>query len=203
MAKRKKRTRLKPAPVLARDTAIEMGTRLEDNPDWRPDRDGEKGFPKQVHTSINVRESAVETLFARGHLTQLQKKAADRFRGYYEAYASANVRALDYSRDQVDGGSKPAPVSSQRIHARKELKKCLPLVGKRGYALLVSVCGHGRAFADMYPLTGTKDGDAAAQRQRLTAADNLRDHLYDIGRMWGLGTSNAAKTVHKAQAKAA
>lgn len=188
MAKRKK----KPAPQqprLARDHAIELTTTTVENPDWRPDRDGEAGFPRLVTPAANVRESAVQTLFARGELTRLQKTAADQFRGYFEAFAAENISAIDYSRDKVDSTSPKAPVTQRRICARKELGRCKLEIGNRNYRLLVSVCGQGKALGELF-------GD---KRQRLTAADNLRDSLYDIAIMWGFATGNShRKTIKSA-----
>lgn len=192
MTKRKKKRAPKLAQVTARTTNIEIALAKVQNPNWRPDLDGQAGVPREVDSPLNVRESAVETLFARGVLTKLQKKSADMFRAYYEAFSAETVSALDYSRDHVDGSAVVAPVTQQRIRARRELANCRAEVGRRPYALLVSVCGQGSAFTDLYPITGKdKEADAANQRRRLTAADILRDALYDIGIMWGLATGHS------------
>lgn len=182
MAKRKKKQKA-PAPRLARDKAIELRVTEVENPDWRPDRDGEAGFPRLISPAANVRESAVQTLFVRGELTMLQKTSADMFRRYFEAFSAENVAAIDYSRDKVDGSAAKAPVSQSRIKARRELARCKLEIGTRNYRLLVSVCGQGKALGDLF----------ITNRQRTTAADNLRDSLYDIAIMWGLATGNSQR----------
>lgn len=188
MARRKKKT--PPLPRLARDKAIELRVTEVENPDWRPDRDGEAGFPRLVAPAANVRESAVETLYSRGELSKLQKTAADLFRMRFEAFAAENVSAIDYSRDKVDSSSAKAPVSQARIKARHELAKCKLEIGTRNYRLLVSVCGQGKALGELF----------TTNRQRTTAADNLRDSLYDIAILWGLATGNSHRKTMKSRA---
>ena len=198
MAKTKKPKRQR-KPIddgTARAKLIEIGVRDEQNPDWRPDREGEKAFPKMVKTAVNVKESAVETLFARRELTQLQKKAADEFREHYEAFACETVSAIDYARDQVDAGRVYSPTTPQRTRARAKLAACRQEVGARNYALLVSVCGQGKALGELYP-------GKMLLRHRLTAADNLRSALQDVAMMWGLagfGPNVVKRKQHNPQA---
>lgn len=147
-----------------------------ENPDWRPARDGEKAFPRIIAAQKNIRESAVETLFARGFLARAQKQAADRFRACWEK-AGGTVRSLDHTLDRVDGG-RGDPLAA-RIVAANELKRCRQLVGHRGYQVLQLVCAEGRALAEITP----------HKRERLTMADNLRADLDDLAAMWGIQTA--------------
>lgn len=147
-----------------------------ENPDWRPARDGEKAFPRVIAADKNIRESAVETLFARGFLARSQKEAADRFRACWEKAGGA-VASLDYAMDRVDGG-RSDPIAA-RIVAANELKRCRQLIGHRGYQVLQLVCAEGRALAEITP----------HKRERLTMADNLRADLDDLAAMWGLQTA--------------
>ncbi|HEV7253862.1 MAG TPA: hypothetical protein VGN97_12320 [Mesorhizobium sp.] len=165
-------------PSLARDLDIQVRVTKVENPDWRPDLDGEKGFPREIGSAVNVKESAVATLYARGELTRLQKKTADAFREHFEVFARADVSAVDYAREQVDGGTAKAPITMQRARARKELARARAEIGTRNYRLLVSVCGQGKSLGELFP-------GEIAKRQRLTAADNLRDCLQDLAVMWG------------------
>ncbi|MRX37148.1 hypothetical protein [Aminobacter sp. MDW-2] len=147
-----------------------------ENPDWRPARDGERAFPRLIAAQKNIRESAVETLFARGFLARAQKEAADRFRACWEK-AGGTVRSLDHTLDRVDGG-RGDPLAA-RIAAAHELKRCRQLIGHRGYQVLQLVCAEGRALAEITP----------HKRERLTMADNLRADLDDIAAMWGIQTA--------------
>jgi len=165
MAKQKHRRKPKiPSPII---------TVQVPNPDWRPAVDGEKAFPREIEANKNTKESAVETLFARGFLGASQKRAADKFAGLWQV-AGGSVPALDYSMDRVDGG-KGDPIAT-RITATRELQRCRQLVGLRGYEVLVMICAEGRALAEISP----------HKRERLTMADNLRADLDDLAVMWGM-----------------
>jgi len=150
-----------------------------ENPDWRPDRDGEPGFPRLISAAMDTAESAIETLYARGVLALAQKRAADRVRELWES-AGGKMTGLDYSADRVDGG-KGDPVTS-RLHAVQELKRVRQLLGLRGFEMIKAVCAEGKALTEITP----------HKRERLTMADNLRADLDDLSAMWGLSTRRKA-----------
>lgn len=130
--------------------------------------------PKKISVVKNLRESAVETLFARGKLDRAQKEAADRFRGIYES-AGGTIGAMDYGREPVDGGGASDPLSQRQVDAGKMLAQCRNLLGARNFALVCKVCGQGMSLQQV----------AASKREQLTAADNLRASLDDLAAMWG------------------
>jgi hypothetical protein len=172
----KKRRKQKPAaPKTAAEIMIKTDRRTVENPDWRPDRDGEPGFPRYAPADLNVKESAVETLYARKFLGSAQKLAADRFRDLWEA-AGGKTASLDYTLDRVDGG-KGDPIVG-RIRAAQELVRLRSVIGQRGYEVLEKVCGEGKALTEISP----------HKRDRLTMADNLRADLDDAATMWGMQT---------------
>lgn len=150
-------------------------TALVDNPDWQPDRDGVKAFPRKIEAKVNTRESAVETLYARRFLGSAQKLAADRFRALWEA-AGGKTAGIDYTLDRVDGG-RGDPVAS-RLIAVQELRRARLLLGLRGFENVERVCGEGRSLTELSP----------HKRDRLTMADNLRADLDDLATMWGMQT---------------
>lgn len=154
-------------------TAPKPTTSTVENPDWRPARDGEKAFPRDIEVAFNTKESAVETLFARHFLAKAQKQAADKFRGLWER-AGGTIISIDHSSDRVDGG-RGDPITG-RLRAAQELGRCRALLGLRGFDIVQAVCGEGKALAELSP----------HKRDRLTMADNLRADLDDLAVMWGI-----------------
>lgn len=146
------------------------------NPYYQPEHPAGRTNPVETSADINIRESAIETLFARGQLDKAQKKAADRFRMHWEALGGAGAGAMDFTREVVDGGAKRDPISERIVNASRELSTCRELLGARGYGLVCRVCGEGKALAELF----------VAKRDKLTGADNLRLHLTDLAEMWGL-----------------
>jgi len=146
-----------------------------DNPYHSRDHAESPTNPKRITVAKNLRESAVETLFARGKLDEAQKKAADRFRAAWEACGGTDG-AMDYGQVRVDGGGAKDPISERQIDAGKTLRDCRVLLGQRNFDLVVDVAGRGLSFSDI----------RTEARARLTMADNLRDALDDLAKMWGL-----------------
>lgn len=146
-----------------------------DNPYFNPGHREGATNPKRIHANLNVKESAIETLYARRFLGSAQKKAADQFRAVWEA-AGGKASSMDYSQDRVDGGNGD-PITA-RLAAAQELKRCRELLGVRGFETIQKVCAEGRALAEISP----------HKRERLTMADNLRADLDDLAAMWGLQT---------------
>jgi hypothetical protein len=160
---------------------IELVSAEADNPYFSADHAVSKDNPKKIRVSKNLRESAIETLFARGKLDEAQKKAADRFRATWEACGGAGAGAMDYSRTHVDGGGARDPISERVVTAASDLRECRMLLGARNYALVCKVCGQGLSFGDI----------STDQRAKLTMADNLRDSLNDLAQLYGIATQRA------------
>ena len=166
--------RRKQKPSLAH---LELRKTQVQNPDWRRDLDGVPGFPRMVTASVNIRESAIATLAAKGVLNAAQVAAADRFRQLCERMGSG-VRTVDYAREPVDGGRSADPVSATQLAAGKELKRCRDLLGAHGYGLVRQIAGERRSLHEF----------CATRRERETAADMLRIHLDALAELWRLQT---------------
>lgn len=166
---------------------VELQAAFVDNPDWRPDLEGEKGFPRKVRAAVNIRESAVGTLAARKLIDEAQAEAAIHFRRHWETTGGVGARAIDYSRDKVDGGRIADPIDVAQMRAAKKLAEAKEELGTRNYELVRSVCGEGRAMTEIY----------STKRDRLTATDNLRASLDDLARIWGISVKASSKPVTK------
>ena len=170
---------------------IEVQQATIQNPDWTPDRDGEKAFPRFEKVSVNVRESAVATLASRGLLDAAQVQAANRFRRLWETMGGKGAGALDYAREYVDGGRIAEPITASQLDAGRQLKaasKALKAAhGEYAYRLVCYICGEGRSI---HELTETR-------RQRDTMTDNLKAYLDVLATLWLL--AHKRKTVSHAK----
>ncbi len=147
-----------------------------DNPYFSADHAESPSNPRRIKAVKNLRESAIETLYARGRLDEAQKKAGDRFRATWEAAGGGGAGAMDYAQLRVDGGGAKDPISERQVDASKMLRDCRVMLGQRNYDLVVKVAGQGLSFADI----------TTVERTRNTMADNLRDALDDLAKMWGM-----------------
>ncbi len=149
------------------------------NPYYSRDHAADATNPRTIPAMLNVRESAVTTMAARGHLDTAQVAAADRFRKLFETMGGKGAGAVDYDREPVDGGSRADPITEQQVAAGKELARCRALLGVRLYRLVECVCGEGKS---LHEVAGKE------KRARLVAADMLRMGLDDLAAMWRLVT---------------
>lgn len=187
--KRKKKEHAKPKAIVHQHA--EMRSVEVENPYFSADHAESSANAKRINAAINVRESAIETLYARKFLALSQKRAADRFREIWES-AGGKSASLDYTLDKVDGGRGDPIVS--RLHAAQELQRCRRLLGVRGYETVQAVCAEGKALDMLTP----------HKRERLTMADNLRADLDDLATMWHMQTKrrSAANAGHSQQKQA-
>ncbi|TPM37039.1 hypothetical protein [Mesorhizobium sp. B2-3-2] len=146
-----------------------------ENPYFQKDHREGATNPRHINADLNVKESAVETLFARRFLGFSQKRAADKFRELWET-AGGKASSIDYTLDRVDGGK--SDVVATRLIAAQEMKRCRELLGVRGFETIQKVCAEGRSLTEITP----------HKRERLTMADNLRADLDDLAAMWGMQT---------------
>jgi len=127
---------------------------------------------RQPGAVVAFRESSVITLARVGALNDRQVESAFRLSNLVrKANAEAGHRFSEY----VDGGEL-TPFAEIQTDAMRELRRIRQLLGRHGYALVVSVCAEGHALTDLY----------ATRRQRDTASDLLRMHLDELAARWRL-----------------
>lgn len=163
--------------------------RIED-PEWSRDHDGARANPRFMHATINVKESAITVLEARGLLHPAQVKAADRFRKLWEQTGGAGAGAVDYTREPVDGGGYRDPISDRLVTAAQELDRCRLEIGIRGYRLVAAIAGEGRSIEEVA---------GSSQRARYSTTDALRGHLEDLAVMWRMTNFAQPKRVNVRQ----
>lgn len=147
-----------------------------DNPNFSRDHiEGRAANFRKIDALVNVQESAIGVLTARGYLHPAQVRAADRFRQLWEKAGGAGAGAMDYTREPVDGGGKSEAISDTLVAAGLELERCRKELGTRGYRLVASVAGEGRSIEE---IAGQR------QRDRYSLTDALRGCLEDLAVMW-------------------
>lgn len=161
---------------------IEVVTGSVPNPNWSRDHAGAKGNPKSIDAQMNAKESAISVLASKGAIDECQAEAAIKFRRLFEAMGGKGARAIDYSREQVDGGGVTVAITDQQIDAGRKLKLAHDALSKAhgvyAWKIVSYVCGEGLSIHD---LTETR-------RQRDTLTDNLRLYLDCLAEHWNLST---------------
>lgn len=146
-----------------------------ENPHYSKAHAGASGNPKTTTAAMNLRESPIAMMAAKGHLEPHQLQAANQFRRAWEALGGAGAGSFDYSREPVDGGGAREPITERQIDAGFMLKDCQKVLGPRHYDVVCKVAGEGRTVTEL----------GASRRERDTLADYLRHALDDLAVHWG------------------
>lgn len=157
---------------------VETRTVVVDNPYYSRSHDTDGGNRLKIEAQVNVRESAIGVMAARGHLDPAQVQAATRFRALWEALGGAGAGSFDYSREPVDGGGARDPISVRQLDAGFQLSKCRELLGIRCYDIIAKVAGEGYAIGDI----GT------SQNHKKAIGFYIKDGLDVLAEHWGYKT---------------
>ncbi len=144
------------------------------NPYFNASQSESETNPKKTAVQFDMRESYPGYLWARGHIDDEQKRAADRVRAAYERMGGAGARAIDYSQTKVDGGQIAQTITLPQLTAAQDLRDAAMCLGPEGYNLVVSMCGEGK-----WPKEFTRSNDIP------NVGRKLRDCLTCLAEHWG------------------
>lgn len=98
----------------------------------------------------NLREHPIATLHHNGRISESQRIAAELFRSKYELSVLGAAKAIDYTKERVDGGKLSEPLSERSQEAFQWLNNVAryPSIGKVGFSILVAICGEGKGIAE-------------------------------------------------------
>lgn len=174
------RTRAAKTEFQSQHIAIVTGT--VPNPNWSRDHAGAKANPRFIDVRMNAKESAISVLASKKAIDECQAEAAVKFRRLFEAMGGKGARAIDYSREQVDGGGAVIDIGDQQIDAGRKLALAHEALTKAhgiyAWKVVSYICGEGLSIHDM----------AETRRQRDTLTDNLRTYLDCLALHWQLST---------------
>lgn len=150
------------------------------NPLHSRDHATDRTNPLKIMAAVNMRESAITMLAAKGAINEAQERAAERFRLLWERMGGAGAGAIDYSRERVDGGQIAQSISASQMQAGRDLNAAMTALrlqhGEYACRLVGYICGEGYSIHD---LTETR-------RQRDTMTDNLRGYLDVLAELWNM-----------------
>lgn len=163
----------------AEEVRVKMSDCKVENPLWSRSHDGETWNPRFTDATVNARESAVVALWAKKALDDAQYRAGLKLTRLYEQIGATGAKAIDYSREYVDGGLIQRSISDEQVSATDEINGAFEAVKKEygvyGWRILSYACGVGLHVREM----------AGSRRSRDTLTDNLRLYLDCLAKHWG------------------
>lgn len=171
-----KRIKTKAPPRIGGEPILHVVT--VDDPNYSKAHDGAKANPRRSSAVMNLRESPIAMMAARGHLAEHQVRAAVHFRRLWETLGGKGAGSFDYSREHVDGGGPREPITDRQIDAGLRLKQCQAHIGQRAFSIVEKVAGEGVSVSQL----------GSTHRERTTIADYLKDALDDLACLFGYRT---------------
>jgi len=138
--------------------------------------------PRTVAVAVNIRESSIAQMHARGQIDDAQQVAADRLRAVIERAGLCGARGLDPTRERVDGGRRNDGFTEARLDAARELTLLARELGKIGYPVCFLVCGERLSVRELARRMLSRP---AKQRELDYYGKLLRDHLDVLCFHWG------------------
>lgn len=185
------RRKKKEAPLnLFKSAYIELGTVTIDNPWFSYDHHESAANPRKIAAVANIRESPLtwmhEQRYRSGedkgerYIDDTQFVVGSIFRMLYEKAGGTSIKAMDTTKEPVDGGFVTDGLTDTRFKAAKELMFVRAKLGDAGYKLVEQVCGQCLWISQIEP---TK------HYQRL-AGERLKECLDTIAILWGKASVN-------------
>lgn len=133
---------------------------------------------------VSVRDDHLALLWARKVIEPYEYEAGRRWQHAYELSQLGNLRGIDPTRERVDGGAPPEPLTARKLSALAALRSARDALGSFGDALLTEICGHGRSLAEVAAARGLR---SRADREYL--GRRFRECLQTLAEHWGLCTA--------------
>ncbi|ATP12878.1 hypothetical protein BHOIPH791_13560 [Bartonella henselae] len=145
------------------------------NPYFQPTHLESSNNPRTIKAIVNAGSRPIALLYAKGHISKAQYRAAERFYVYWRQSQSDLHMSPDYTRPKIACGQSYTHPIERQIEASNHLQKVKVLLGILGYSLIEQVVGYGQAIKDLNP----------SKRKQNSLADHLRDCLELLACHWG------------------
>lgn len=139
---------------------------------------------------VNVRESSIDHMASRGRINAAQEEAGQRFRKLWEKAAVGRNKAMDTSKEPVDGGGVGDPISDDLVRAAEELSKVLRVTGQAGAQLLIAIVGEGKRIEDVASNWSRAGGIVTGRRAEGYVTGRMIEALDELVRFWKLESSS-------------
>ncbi|GAA5112136.1 hypothetical protein [Bartonella jaculi] len=131
--------------------------------------------PRTVKAIANARGRPIALLYAKGHISKAQYRAAERFYIYWRQNRADLHMSPDYTRPKVACSQSYTHPIERQIEAANHLQQVKVQLGILGYWLVEQVVGYDQAIKDL----------TSSKRKQNSLADHLRDCLELLALHWG------------------
>src|SRR5262249_32979030 len=127
----------------------------------------------------NLRDDPLAEMHSRGNITDIKFHAGRTWQYWHERAEIGPVRAIDPSKEVVDGGRFHEPDTQKQGQARKELHRANQCLGTYTAYVIRMVLGERKTLRTIALESRLPEGE----RQRLYA--RFQNGLDDLAKLWG------------------
>lgn len=131
----------------------------------------------------SIKDDPLAGMLARSQIDRAQFEAGRMWQEYHEQSEVSGARALDTTKEKVDGGKISEPINDKRIKALKALGEAGCVLGTYDNALIWAVLGERISLADV-----AQRWCLFADRERAYLGSRFRDALETLARLWSLAS---------------
>lgn len=109
----------------------------------------------KIRVARSLRDDTLARMHHRNQIDQAQYAAAREWQRHYEYAAIGGVKAMDTTKEPVDGGGAIIePITDKQRRAVKTLDRCRRALGLEGEHIIVSVLGNGYSIKQLAAARG-------------------------------------------------
>lgn len=135
----------------------------------------------KLRVARSLRDDTLGFMLARNEIKEHQYEAGRRYERHAEAAEIGNIRAIDPTKEAVDGGGIVEPISDGQIAAVRHLSEAARVLGRHAEFVVRSMLVEKRRF----PEIARSQSRADIAHVRMTFIDGLEELAY----LWGLTTA--------------
>ena len=147
------------------------------------------GGPPKISALASIRDDPLGRLHARGQIDEAKYNAGRLWQREYECSQIGQVKAIDTTKEPVDGGSFPEPMTERQRRAMRVVSQASAVLGKDGDWLVRQVLGERRFLFDIATMRGDVDSDGEPKRRAIEYyGQRLRECLETLAVFFNLAS---------------
>lgn len=134
----------------------------------------------KIQVLRSTRDDPLAGLYARSQIDDAQLAAGRKWQAYYESGQVGSIRAIDPTKEAVDGGRIPEPITDHQIKALRKLDEAHKWLGNDSYGIVFTVLGERlmlKEAAQKHSFVTAREIDYFSRR--------FKDSLEQLAKLWG------------------
>jgi hypothetical protein len=139
---------------------------------------------EKIQVTRSLRDDTLAWMRAREFIEEHQYQAGRLWEKFYHFTQIGGVRAIDPTKEAVDGGRLPEPITDAQMQASDRLLEADTKLGMEGSVLIRDILGYGLTLR----LAGARRG-MSSEAEIKYMGKRFRECLDTVSKLWGFRTS--------------